>query len=430
MGRPSNYAIMVARVQGSISIEKLKMILNQLKLKHPLLNSKIMYDDENNAWLINGKIPEIPLIEKKRAYDEEWVEVLKKEQTHLFPLHEGPLIRFILLRDPNSFDLIINCHHSISDGLSLAYLIDDILNYLAYHGEKINPSIYPPQLNKENLPGKAKRNFGTKIIIKILNSFWKRNKTTFSLEDYCKLNNKYWDINRCGILAWQLSMSETSNFISCCKKEKVTVNSALCAAFLTALNEIKKLNEDSNYKVHIPINIRDRIKKNVGRAFGFYAQTLNLELKYDVYLSFWNLVRKYNSQIHSEMKDETSVFNLFKIELINPSLLDSVYYQKYGLFDNKWSKILLKGMGVNELIANFSITNIGKLEIPADYGNYSLEALYGPSVFSDLIEMVVGVSTVGEKMNLIITYNEKNLSKNQIDNIKKISMGLIKKACD
>jgi NRPS condensation-like uncharacterized protein len=421
---------MVARILGSISIDRFKEIISKLKIKHPLLSSRIIFDEKNIAWLINENVDEIPIIEKIRTKEDDWIEILIKEQKHIFPLQNGPLIRFIVIKGSNSFDLIINCHHAISDGLSIAYLIHDIIYHLSNEEEEIKNSLYPPQINKNTIPLKTSSNLLTKFLIKIVNYFWKKGKTTFGWNDYKKLTKKFWEHNSCGIIPWQLSNSQTLKLIDNCKREGVTVNSALCTAFLASKYEIGNENNPINYKIHIPINIRDRLTEPVSKAFGFYAQTLFFDLEYNPNLSFWELTRIFNKKIHSEMYNDKKVFNLSKLELLDPSLLDSTYYQKYDLFSNKWSDRLLKTMGANDLIADLSITNLGKLNFPTKYGKFSLDALYGPSVFCDILETIVGVSTIGNKMNFIITFNEKYNQKNLIIKMKKVAMAYLARACN
>jgi NRPS condensation-like uncharacterized protein len=158
----------------------------------------------------------------------------------------------------------------------------------------------------------------------------------------------------------------------------------------------------------------------VGEAFGFYAQTLILTLQSDHAESFWELARNHNQAIHSVIQDKKCIFNLFTVSKLDPNLLDSTYYTKYGMFSNKWSTLVTKQMRINDIIADLSITNIGKLDFPAKVGDFSIEALYGPSVYSDILNCIVGVTTLGGKMNIIITFNEKLIAKKKVLKIKNL----------
>lgn len=430
LGRPANYAIIAVRLNGSFSTSQFIEVLSKLRKKHPLLGTRVIFDLNNYAWLTNEGVPEIPVVEMKLTKEDQWIDIVKKEHKHIFHLKQGPLIRFTLLKDTNSIDLIVNCHHSICDGLSLAYLIRDILVHLTNPNEEIEPILNAAPLNKKSIPFKAKRSILMALLIKTINRFWKKNEIRFSQNDYQNLTKVFWDKNSCEIIAWQLNGSQTSKLIKGCKEEGVTVNTALVTAFLTAQTKILNYNSTNHMRVHMPINIRNRLRDPVGETFGFYAQALILNLDFTLNKLFWELSRYFNNIITTETKKENTIFNLFKVAKLDPSLLDSTYYHKYGIFNNKWSARLLKGMGAHNFIADLSITNIGKLNFPANYGNLSIEALYGPSVYSDLLNFIVGVATIGDKMNLIITFDDKIISEDNVLKIKKCFMDLLGKLCN
>ena len=63
--------------------------------------------------------------------------------------------------------------------------------------------------------------------------------------------------------------------------------------------------------------------------------------------------------------------------------------------DENWDKINY----------GYSITNVGKVSIPVNYGDLTIESVYGPFFYSDVNEKTVGVITVGDKITYILTYN-------------------------
>ena len=218
LGRPANYAIIAVRLNGSFSTSQFIEVLSKLRKKHPLLGTRVIFDLNNYAWLTNEGVPEIPVVEMKLTKEDQWIDIVKKEHKHIFHLKQGPLIRFTLLKDTNSIDLIVNCHHSICDGLSLAYLIRDILVHLTNPNEEIEPILNAAPLNKKSIPFKAKRSILMALLIKTINRFWKKNEIRFSQNDYQNLTKVFWDKNSCEIIAWQLNGSQTSKLIKGCKE--------------------------------------------------------------------------------------------------------------------------------------------------------------------------------------------------------------------
>ena len=97
-------------------------------------------------------------------------------------------------------------------------------------------------------------------------------------------------------------------------------------------------------------------------------------------------------------------------ELLSPTLLDSLYFDKYGLIKDKTAERLLKRMGWDKVTYGYAITNVGRANIPTAYGPLRLEAVYGPSFYSDVEEKMVGVITVGGRMSFMLIHNESHIS--------------------
>ncbi len=98
---------------------------------------------------------------------------------------------------------------------------------------------------------------------------------------------------------------------------------------------------------------------------------------------------------------------MLSAEALHPTLLDSLYFNKYGLLDETMPKVFLRKMGWDKVTYGYALTNVGRFEIPTTYGSLQLESVYGPSVYSDVDEKVVGVITVGGCLSCILTYNER-----------------------
>ena len=92
---------------------------------------------------------------------------------------------------------------------------------------------------------------------------------------------------------------------------------------------------------------------------------------------------------------------------VHPTLLDSMYFLKYGFLNEPLSKKLLRKMSWHQLSYGYALTNVGRVDIPTDYGALQLEAVFGPSFYSDVDEKVVGAVTVGGKLTLTLNCNKE-----------------------
>ena len=92
-------------------------------------------------------------------------------------------------------------------------------------------------------------------------------------------------------------------------------------------------------------------------------------------------------------------------ESLPPTFLDALYFAKYGLVQSGMANRMLSKMDWAGTSYGYSITNVGRVDILAAYGPRLIEAVYGPFLFSDVNEKVVGVTTVGDRMTFALTCN-------------------------
>ena len=76
-----------------------------------------------------------------------------------------------------------------------------------------------------------------------------------------------------------------------------------------------------------------------------------------------------------------------------------------SIFPVTMLKRLLRRMGWHKVTYGYAITNVGRFDIPTVYGPLTLEAVYGPAVYSDVDEKVVGVITVAGQLSCVLTCN-------------------------
>lgn len=58
---------------------------------------------------------------------------------------------------------------------------------------------------------------------------------------------------------------------------------------------------------------------------------------------------------------------------------------------------------------DLSITNLGRVDFPIQYGSLRLEALFGPSLGGNPEDIVLGVITIGDKMHLTLACTDMKL---------------------
>ena len=171
---PFNYVVVTARIEGRIPVDQLKNALDKVSIKHPLLRSRIEIEEDGTTWFIPRDGWELPVEVVNKESDMHWTEKAIDEYKKPFSLDEGPLIRFILLDSPDSSDLMVVCHHTICDGMSLAYLIRDIMTFLGNPDMEAEPLPAPPVLDFGSFPGSAKIGLLPRIVLGHFSKAWKK----------------------------------------------------------------------------------------------------------------------------------------------------------------------------------------------------------------------------------------------------------------
>ena len=136
------------------------------------------------------------------------------------------------MRGSDVSELIILCHHIICDGLSLAYLARDLMEYLGDPNREVEVLPDPAPVDLDNFPLDVSMNGLVKFFIKLINQKWDADEAHFDQEDYEALSDAYWKNFQHKLISIELSEAQTSTIVERCKKEQVTVNTALTAAFV------------------------------------------------------------------------------------------------------------------------------------------------------------------------------------------------------
>jgi hypothetical protein len=273
--------------------------------------------------------------------------------------------------------------HVICDGLSYAFLIRDLLSLLAQPDLDLPPLSVTEHLTQA-LPMKIARKipkttrrfhilfFFIKIIYRI-----KRRKSAKNTQISLQEQDRSYKIH-----SWTLSIAQTSKLFARCKQEQVSVNSALCTAFLPF-----------NPVINNPVNLRNRLSEPVGDALGLFVGAATIKMKFNHARSFWENARQYHRELLKQLRDK-KVFRFYKI------MSKAVPIPKIQRFGS-----LFIDMATNH--QPFAITNLGDLDrlgIPSEAGGYQLESVIG-GVSGPLIDAInISIYTLRKELHFHINY--------------------------
>ena len=172
---------------------------------------------------------------------------------------------------------------------------------------------------------------------------------------------------------------------------------------------------------------RGKLKVPVGESFGFYASSHRVLLKNYQGKSFWDAATTIHEQLKRSI-DSADPFKMLSAVLLAPTLIDSLYFSKYGFITDGISIKLLKKMMWDKVNYGCVITNVGRVDIPTAYGDLQLDAVYGPLVYSDVNEKTVGVITVGKRVTLWMSYDERLIDSGTATQFRDAVEGLLQEA--
>ena len=440
---PFSLVSMIARIKGRVSKEQLVKSVSILSQKHSLLKVKITDKNKGDLWFTSEEVEEIPVEVINRESIQQWMEVLEEKCKVPFEFDKRPPIRFILIQSPTVSELIILCHHIICDGLSLAYLTRDLMTSLGNPNNEIEILPDPMPINSNNFPSDISTNCFVKFVINRMNKKWEAKKVIFNQEDYLAINEAYWSNFNHKMISIELSETQTTELIKICKKENVSVNSALTTAFVGAQVAVKG-NDPSHSSIGIAANLRNRLPIQVGESMGFYAGMIKLQCKYDIQKTFWDNARQFHKKIKPKFTNK-NLFRDFVLWLnLDPTIIEAINFKKLGgLVKNQTSageklnafsknKDIVMSILKRDKMDSFehkimgtAVTNLTKMDFSRTYGELELDRLilYPGGAFPlGNINLVVGAVTCSGKLSLIVEFAEETIDIVTIEKIKERAM--------
>ena len=137
--KPMHFAV-AAEIAGAPKLDDWTKALYLVQLRHPLLSVRIEGRQGGVPWFHRTHCA-IPL-RTVEAAEEDWEAVVGQELETPFDPHAAPLVRAVLINDDDRCVFILVAHHAIADGMSLVYLVRDVLRALGAAPLEVLPT--PP----------------------------------------------------------------------------------------------------------------------------------------------------------------------------------------------------------------------------------------------------------------------------------------------
>lgn len=392
--------ITISRIKGNLQEQTLQKSLDILRYHHPQLNYCIVHD--KNGFYFQNTTYQISVQVVEKSTVEEWQDVVNLEMNQAIE-SDKILMRVVLvhiLNEENISYLITTLHHAIADGLSSIKLHSEILNHCQkiMSGEIIqaDPPLTTLPPVEELLPNWTKA-FRGKIVnltflLKLALQELINPPKTLGFERYAAIPQR-----DCYIIHKQINPEIMQNFIQKCRQEKTTVHSALCVAgMFTIAREIMNHNQKSvKISCLSHVDLRQRLTPHISEENLAALATSMLDFyTLKTHTSFWNLARKVKQNIDINIQSN----DIFKMVLIAKLLI------KFCLFFPQ------------KVAATVSLSNVGKVNIPTNYGDLKLEEISFAGSSSFYAGMfIMHAATFQEKMLLNFVFSHPSISQKTME---------------
>jgi NRPS condensation-like uncharacterized protein len=380
-------------VQGRLDKEALATALSKLAHAFPLIDSRVILDEKKDAWSVPSPEEGFFVRVIPREDDDHCVRRSVEELTIVFDLENEPPVRFTVLEGEQEFEIVITVHHALFDGKALIELIEDLMSLMGDPSQEVHPHPLLPPLNRSMLPKQKARPL-TKIWFSLGRMLWGLHPLRFSEGEFTRLRTAHWDNHEVLCLRESLSPEELRRLKDKCRAEGVTINSALCAAFT-----ISRLQMDEKYAgcriMGIPMNLRPKMLEDPGRGPAMYSSTFFFNYTGED-TDLWAIARECGAGV----KGYYDAY--FSKDLTACEIFPSTAVDAYSIVPNtdeasKAVKLFFKHVVFPLPDGVFTISNLGVLNLPQEFGPYRLKRFFSvPAVVTN--SALLGVVTINNTL--------------------------------
>jgi len=384
--QPYNMVVAV-RIRGGARADRLREALDKAQRRHPLLGVNTEEPPGAVPWLTSEGVGAIPLDVVRDADPEAAQRLVDAELRASFARGSAasprlPLLRASLLlpRDPSGpADLVLTAQHVIADGLSMVFLVRDLLHFMedpeapvtVIDAPESDADLFPPEVRRR-IPRSPLRFHLALAFARLYVRFFVRRR-----DPSPRLTARH--------RTWELDAAQTVRLRARCKREGVSVQSAICAALAPSFPAI-----------HTPVSLRPYLARPVGESLGLYVGAAEVSMKYRDSRGFWPNARRFHRRLHRALASPFGVFRLFSkvvpaddVRALGPLL------------------VAIAGRG-----RPFAVTNLGDLDrsgIALEGRALQVESFFG-AVSAIVDSSVITVATIAGKLRLHLLANESGPS--------------------
>ncbi len=386
---------------GILTAEELSIAWQILQHKHPLLNVHLE-QPRKDVFFVTENTGTVPVRWIADAEDGQWRrEALAELEQPFDDLSTSPLARCVLVHSREETTLILTAHHCICDGISMIFLVRDILNCLSGHAERVAESS-PEYICDHMLPPDLTLPWWQRAAVGAANGIFRRLafQTKFALVSMQE--------NR--LLAWNISRQQTADLLAACKRNRVTVHAAIAALFQCAQAEVQGQDNPIYNKIYTPVSLRHILQPLPGENFGLFAAESYLSHRYDLEKKLWKNAQSLQDAVAKSVTSQKILPLIRVANMLYPPLLDRLVV---GMYKKQ------------RLEFGYCISNLGNFSFSGRFGNIQLSGISAPVYYVQRAEKTLSIVTVGGTMFFSLMYRPGILLPETAEAVQRTAMDLL-----
>lgn len=317
-------------------------------------------------------------------------EILQEQEKKPFDIGEGELFRFFAIPSDDGYRLLVIAHHLAGDGLSFAWLFQDIL--FSLDDKKLSLKPFAPQGTPlVRLP------LLTNVLRFLMARKWKKTGKVFTKLEFEMMFASYWKRHHSHYEKVVLEGKEYQQILDKAKEAGVTVNSLLSAAFLQAFDG-KGISLAASYR-------------NEGdRSMGNWTTGITVKMPYRDKMGWKGNARKFAQLAQKKLNDPKRLYLFVSfLQALPPTLVDSVSYCSFLGYGEKTAVRLTKLLGYDKPDEGMvPLTNLGMLPIVTREGKYLMDDFVFIPPLLPNARRVIGVCSLEDRMSIVLHVDVDN----------------------
>jgi hypothetical protein len=367
--RPRHF-VMAAHVDGRTTPEQWRQALDAVQVRHPLLSAGVSPGEDSAPYFYRAASARIPLrVLQGEDVGRDWETEFARELGSPFDPEQVPLLRAVLLQEPERAVCILSAHHAIGDGVSITFVVRDLLQALT--GKALPRLPVPPPF--DDLVGRAATGSRPQAGVTGLDSVAPGPRASYRKRDGAVPQ----------IRTMRLAAEFVGRLRERARRESTTVHGALCSGLALSFAQVLDRPASEPIRIWSPMDVRKLL--GLGDDCAVLATSMIVPVEPKGLPGFWDAARQITARLAAART----------VEYLAGTL--SVLSQAISKLDVAAAAQLM----AQRFSFDFVLTNLGVLPYETRFGNLNLETLWGPAVLSGFEnEHVFGATSAGGRLAL------------------------------